>query len=325
MQPKGLDPQLSQLHTARSAAIATAIDGFYRSLSNVGRLSPRAQAARRGVTIVPDVEYRTAGHPLHRLDVYVPRQLPAPRPAVLYLHGGGFRILSKDTHWALALAFARHGFVVFNANYRLAPDDPFPAALDDAAAAFRWVVDNARRYGADPGRLVIAGESAGANLTSALTLCTCFERPEPFAKAVFDTGVVPRAALPACGILQVSEPERFLRNEALMPIVADRILAVCRGYLPHPQPGRHDLADPLVVLESDAVPARPLPPFLAIVGERDPIADDTHRLGAALNARGCDVEIRAYPKQGHAFHAYFWRPEARRAWRDTFSFLDRYL
>jgi len=174
---------------------------------------------------------------------------------------------------------------------------------------------------------VVAGESAGANLTTALTVATCFERPEPDAQSVFETGVVPRAALPACGLLQRSSPERFLRNEALMPFIADRILVVSEGYLPdtNGDPTRYAMADPLVILEGEEQPARTLPPFQVIVGDRDPIFDDSMRLGAALEARNVPVEVRTYAKQGHAFHAYMWRPEAKQAWRDTFGFLDRHL
>lgn len=320
----GLEGRLASM---RSRAGSVAIDGFYRGLSRLGRLSPKADPARYGVLIVRDVPYLPDGHPQHGLDIYVPRRLSPPRPTLLYLHGGGFRILSKESHWLMALAFARQGFVVFNADYRLAPAHPFPAALEDACAAYRWVLRHARRWGGDPERVVVAGESAGANLCTALTVATCFERPERYARSVFEDGLVPRAALPACGLLQVSEPERFLRNEALMPFVADRILAVARGYLPvvSANPDRHALADPLVLLESDRTSARPLPPFFAVVGQRDPIADDTLRLGKALESRGVPVEVRTYPNQGHAFHAYTWRPEARQAWRDTFSFLDRHL
>jgi len=318
---------LEQISRLRCAVGSGAVAGFFNGLSQVGRLSPRADPSKHGVMVVRDLPYLTDGHPQHRLDVYVPRRLPSPRPALLYLHGGGFRILSKATHWAMALAFARQGFVVFNADYRLAPAHPFPAAIEDACAAYRWVINNAARWGGDTNRLVVAGESAGANLTTALTIATCFERPEPYARSVFETGVVPRAALPACGLLQASSPERFLRNEALMPLIADRILAVSEGYLPdtNGDPQRYALADPLVILEGVEKPVRPLPPFQAIVGDVDPIVDDSIRLGAALRARDVPVEVRTYRNQGHAFHAYMWRPEAKQAWRDTFGFLDRHL
>src|SRR5690606_5988723 len=124
--------------------------------------------------------------PEHRLDVYRPAHAEGPRPVVLYVHGGGFRILSKETHWLMGLYFARRGYVVFNIGYRLAPKHPFPAALEDSADALGWVVQNAHRYGGDPTRLVLAGESAGANLVTSLTLACCYRREEPYARRVFD-------------------------------------------------------------------------------------------------------------------------------------------
>ena len=120
----------------------------------------------------------------HLLDIYIPRSLSpdlvpgrdpavyaAPHPVVLYIHGGAFRILSKDTHWVMALAFARRGFLVFSINYRLAPRHPFPAALQDAAAALQFVSQKAGDYQGDLRRLVLAGESAGRTLSRR---CRCF-------------------------------------------------------------------------------------------------------------------------------------------------------
>ena len=102
----------------------------------------------------------------HRLDVYRPKQADGPLPVVMYIHGGGFRILSKDTHWMMGLAFARRGYLVFNVGYRLAPTHPFPAAIEDSCRAFEWVVAHAARFGGDLERLVIAGESSGATPTT---------------------------------------------------------------------------------------------------------------------------------------------------------------
>ena len=79
-------------------------------------------------------------------------------------------MLSKDTHRVMALAYARRGYVVFTINYRLGPEHLFPAPLEDASPhALVWVREHCARFGGDPSRLAIAGESAGANLVTALT------------------------------------------------------------------------------------------------------------------------------------------------------------
>src|SRR5262249_14786074 len=239
------------LKILRMRAGAFFVDNAFRGLSRLGQLHPHAAPAHHGVDVIRDVAYRPTGRRAHRLDVYVPRDATAPMPVVLYVHGGGFRILSKETHWAMGLAFARRGYLVFNINYRLAPAWRFPAAVEDACAAYTWAIDNAERFGGDGDRLIVAGESAGANLATALAICATTRRPEPWARAVFDAGVVPRAVLPACGILQVSDPGRFARRRRLPSYVTDRIDEVAQGYLGPAPPENLDLADPVVFLEGD--------------------------------------------------------------------------
>src|SRR5215471_9419144 len=191
----------------RRRAGAIFIEGAFRGLARLGKLDPRAKPSRYGVEVIRNLPYQPTGLEAHRLDVYQPEaNARRPLPVVLYIHGGGFRILSKETHWAMGLAFARRGFLVMNINYRLAPAARFPAAIEDACAAYLWTVENAERFGGDADRIILAGESAGANLATSLALCASTRRPEPFARAVFDSGVVPRAVLPACGLFQVSDP-----------------------------------------------------------------------------------------------------------------------
>ncbi|MCC6216033.1 MAG: alpha/beta hydrolase [Polyangiaceae bacterium] len=314
---------------ARQRAGATVVDGFFRGASALGKLHPRARPERHGVAVERDLAYLPTGRREHLLDVYRPLGEDGPRPAVLYVHGGGFRILSKDTHWVMGLAFARRGYVVFNVSYRLAPEHPFPAAIEDVCAAYRWVVANAARYGADPARLVLAGESAGANLVTALTVALAYPRPEPWARAAYDEGVLPRAVLPACGLFEVGRPERFRdRFPSLSPFVHDRLVEVSRAYLRGAErlPAEAiDLASPLLVFERGERPTRALPPFFLPCGTRDPLVDDTARLAKALDALGVEHDTRYYPGEPHAFHAFVMREAARSQWRHAYAFLDRAL
>ncbi len=319
-----------RLADLRRRAGALVVDNAFRGLSRAFRLHPKARPEAHGVEVLTDVAY--GAEPWRRLDVWRPRARPAGgSPAVLYVHGGGFRILSKDTHWIMALGYARAGYTVFNVDYRLAPKDPFPAAVDDVTEAYRWVVERAESYGADLRRLIVAGESAGANLTLALALSATVAHEHPFARRVFETGVVPRAIAPMCGIYQVSDTERFARRKpALSRFIADRLEEVERSYLlgSSARPGDPvmDLADPLVWAERSAsVATRPLPPLFTTVGTKDPLVDDTRRLERAWRARGGRVEAHVVPGEVHAYHAFVWRPAARDAWAKKHAFLRNAL
>lgn len=296
-----------------------AVDAVLTNLARVGQLNPRARRHLARTEVTRDLHYGPLA--AHRLDVWRPKHQTGRLPALVYVHGGGFRILSKETHWVFALRFALQGYVVFNINYRLAPKDPYPAAAADVCQALLWVRRHAEDFDADLDGLVVAGESAGGNLTCAAAVATAWRRPEPWAREVFDAGIRLRAALPACGLLQVSDYQRFVRRRPdIVPWVADRIDETCIAY------GRglddYGLADPLVVLENAGPPDRPLPPAFALVGTRDPLLDDTRRLGAAWNAHGSRCEVGIYPGGIHAFHAMPWDPNASQAWRDQRAFLE---
>jgi acetyl esterase len=339
--PAGPDPAHRRWRTtlwrrARSAAAET----FFQGLATLGALHPAARPARHGIEVERDVVYGDDPR-WHRLDLYRPVHRPRPWPVVFYVHGGAFHLLSKDTHWLMGLVFARFGYLVVNISYRLAPAHPYPAALEDTCAAYRWLATRIAALGGDPARVAVAGESAGGNLITALALTACQRRHEPWARAVFDTGLVPRAVLPFCAMLEVSRPERFSQRKRLPFWVDGMIRDASASYLHgHPKvPGPAiALADPLRVLE-EAVAGlavqrgagggpwwdRPLPPFFVPVGTRDPLLDDTRRLEKALAGLNVPCEARYYPGGIHAFHALVWDPAARRCWRDALAFLDRHM
>jgi acetyl esterase len=314
---------------ARSLAAET----FFETLAGVAALHPAASPERHGIEVERDVYYGDDAE-WHRLDIYKPALRPGPWPVVFYVHGGAFHLLSKDTHWLMGLVFARFGYLVVNISYRLAPRHPYPAAIEDTCAAYRWLAARITELGGDPSRVAVAGESAGGNLVTALALTACQRRAEPWARAVYDTGLVPRAALPFCAMLEVSRPGRFAERRRLPGwidgMIRDASASYLHGYSLEPCP-ETALADPLRVLELAAgLPAephfeRPLPAFFAPVGTRDPLLDDTRRLEKALSALSVPCEARYYPGGIHAFHALVWNPAARRCWRDALAFLDRYM
>src|SRR5215475_219392 len=109
-----------------------------------------------------EVELRSGLH----ADVAVPKGA-GPFPVVVYLHGGGWVTGSPQSHRKLGMQFAEAGFLTINVDYRLAPEHPFPAGLDDCVFAIKWAGENAKKWGGDANRIAVGGDSAGGNLTAA--------------------------------------------------------------------------------------------------------------------------------------------------------------
>ncbi len=309
-------------------AVPRLMDGSLHLLARLPYLQPAANPTRYGVKLERDVAYRDTGKRYHRLDVYRPKA-GHPRPCVLYVHGGGFATLSKDTHRVMALAFASQGYVVFNANYRLGPKYRYPAPLEDVAAALGWVMDHAAEHGGDPSRLVLAGESAGANLVTALAYIATHPRPEPFARAVYDRNPSIRAVVPTYGLLDVEDVARFVEHPKLSGVLKLTIIRAASAYVGRPLRTaalRAPLASPLARLaEPPSDGARPLPPFFVAAGTADPLFADSRRLREVLVTRGTECELSVHPDEIHGFDAMIWRREAKRKWRRTFEFLARHV
>jgi acetyl esterase len=305
---------------------ARLVDGFFQGTARAGRMIPISDPRLHNIEVERDIRYRDGADPTHLLDIYRPKGSTGPLPTVLYLHGGGFRILSKDSHWIFGLVFARRGYLVANASYRLSPRHKFPGAHEDAAAAYRWVIDNIARHGGDPTQIILAGESAGANLATSLAVATSYQRPEPWAAAAYALGVQPRAVIAGCGLLQVSAPARLAKPGRWGRFLQDRMDEVAAAYLDGTAPSAAAaMADPLCILEQAGAPDRPLPPFFAFCGTWDMLIHDTQRLAVALDRLGVPHEVRYYPRGLHGFHAFVFDPNARQCWRDTFDFLSRTL
>lgn len=296
--------------------------GWHMMFNGVARLAGRMverRAAQAGIEMIPDVAY--GPHPVaHRLDIYRPRYAPRPLPVLLYIHGGGFVVCSKETHRGIALLkAARPGYLVFNINYRLAPAYRFPGAIEDACAAYRWVVANAARYGGDPQRIVVAGESAGGNLSLGVAIAATYERPEPYARAVYDLGVVPAAVMPITPYLQASAPERHA-GFGWSASVARDIASLYLGRDTAPSDANL-MADPIRVLEECGAPRRPFPKVLSGVGTLDLCWADVRRLRVACRKHGIPAHVRCYRGEIHAFHVLRWRTAARRFWREITEFM----
>jgi len=208
-----------------------------------------------------------------------------PDHVVLYLHGGGYVLGGPSTHRLLVARLARacdgQGLTV---DYRLGPEHPYPAALDDAVSAYRWLLET----GVAPAKIVIAGDSAGGGLTAATLV------------ALRDAGVT----LPAAAVcispwtdLTLTAPS-MTSKAASDPMVSRETLApMAEAYL-----GGTDPATPLVSPVFAELAG--LPPLLIHVGGREVLLDDATRLAERARAAGVEVTLEQWDEMIHVWHAF---------------------
>jgi monoterpene epsilon-lactone hydrolase len=208
------------------------------------------------------------------------RGLSTTRDTVLYLHGGAYCVGSPATHRAITSHLARRTSArLFVADYRLAPEHPFPAAVDDAVAAYRALL----RDGGSPQRIAIVGDSAGGGLALATALrLRELGEPVPAALVLFspwvDLGTPDRGVEPA---------GEAMLSRAWTAECARLYLRGCDGGNPLASPINGDL--------------RGLPPTLVQVGHDELLLPDARRLQSALAAAGVTVELQEFPRRWHVF------------------------
>ena len=234
-----------------------------------------------------------------------------PYPALVYLHGGGYVIMSPETHVKLTKELCMGtGSVVVSVDYRLAPEHPYPAPLDDCSAAFRWVRENAAALGVDPERVATAGDSAGGNAAAALTLrLLAAGEPPPRALALLcpwtDMGL-DTDSLRALG------PDDAVLDTAIMHFFRDAYVA----------PAQHDepFASPL---RADDVSG--FPPTLVVVGTIDPLHDEGVAFARKLEAAGCPVTLLSHAGMPHIFMLFPGIDEGPKAVARICDFLSQKL
>lgn len=211
-----------------------------------------------------------------RLRIYTP-DVPAPRPGLVYLHGGGFVCGSVDTIDSPLRALSRRaGCSVVSVDYRLAPENRFPAALEDADTAALWTAENADELGIDRSRLGIGGDSCGGGLAAGAAR-HARERGSPdFACQVL---IYPMLD-PSCS----SASQRDLGEGYL--VTRQDLVWFWHHYLPAPDAAINPDAAPLL-----AASFEDLPPALVITAEYDPLRDEGEEYAAALRAAGVPVEL----------------------------------
>jgi acetyl esterase len=211
----------------------------------------------------------------------------APLPVLIYLHGGGWVWNSIDTHDPLMRSYAAaSGCAVIGPDYALSPEAVFPQALEEVAGVVRWVAAQGAEWGLDGSRIVLGGDSAGANLALGAALLLRQSDPGLHLRGlllnygVFDDRMAtPSYAEFAEGYGLTREKMRFYWD-CYAPDAADRVS-------PYASPARADL--------------RGLPPCLVQIAELDVLADENRAMATALRAAGVAVEEETFPGTVHGF------------------------
>jgi len=204
---------------------------------------------------------------------------------ILYLHGGGYVIGSINTHRAMVSRIARASNArALAIDYRLAPEHPFPAAVEDATAAYRWLL----AQGYKPGKIIIAGDSAGGGLTIVLLL------------AIRDAGLpMPAGAVPISPWTDLEGTGESVRTRAARDVMVtiENLTGSAKQYY-----GTHDPKDPLVSPVHGNF--RGLPPMLIQVGDAEILLDDSTRVAKSAKAAGVEVELEVWDDMPHVWHVF---------------------
>lgn len=227
-----------------------------------------------------------------------------PDRVLLYLHGGGFVFGLTPPHLQMGAHLARKMRTrILMVNYRLAPDHPFPAALDDCVSTYHWLL----QQGMPAQNIVVAGDSAGGNLTITLLM-----------KARDNGSALPAAAACLSPVTDLT-PRHNPRKESkdpLLPLQAVKLYS--KSYV-----GDNDPRDPLI---SPALgDLRGLPPLLVHAGEDEILRDDAVCITELAKTAGVDVQLEIYPRMWHVWQLYLKLPQAIQSLGDIARFFYTHL
>ena len=219
--------------------------------------------------------------------LYTPVGLPEKSPLLVFFHGGGWVIGTRSSHDNAVRFLAKHaGVRVLSVEYRLAPEFPFPAATEDALAAFEYAVAKAGDLGADPARIAVGGDSAGGNL-AAVTALQAVRRGGP---------------APAFQLL-IYPATDFARRYRSQDLFAEDLFLTdvhMKWFEGHYVPEGTDLTDPrLSPLHADDLSG--LPPALIVTAGFDPLRDEGEAYAQKLREAGVDVALRRHEDLIHGF------------------------
>ncbi len=239
-------------------------------------------------------------------DIHIPKG-EGPFPILVYFHGGGWISGSPKSHRRICHRFAEAGFLVFNVDYALAPENPFPQGFDECCESLGWVVANALEYGGDSNRLSVGGDSAGGNLTAACAAVFADDDRIDIKKILLIYGVFDFSTMgEATDGLEMDSPDLLMEMMVGSYLGAD--------------PDEDILSDPRI---SPVYVADKLPPAHILCGTLDGLITGSKLLAKKLNSEGIENEEFYYENMPHGFlHFEEIYPESRQAIDRMVNFLN---
>jgi acetyl esterase/lipase len=234
----------------------------YAALQIFNALVPKDE---NSILVQSDVPYGNA--PRQTLDIYRPRTVSDPLPIVVFVHGGSWQEGNKAPYGFAGRALAAQGFLTLVINYRLHPDNRYPAFVEDAALALRWAAANGPTFGGDPAKLFAIGHSAGAYNVAQAVLDEIYAKDRP----------------KLAGVITLAGPFDFVPLDS---VITKKVFANIED-LPLTQPIHHASAK--------------APPFLILHGSADTTVFPRNAvaLDKALRAAGASSELKIYPNLSH--------------------------
>ena len=245
----------------------------------------------RGINIVDTTIPGPAGAPDIPLRIYRPEQLDAITAGLLYIHGGGFAVGDLDSEHSGVVSMCRSlGIVIASVDYRLAPEDPYPAGLEDCYAALQWLHQEAASLGIDSQRIGVRGGSAGGGLAAALALLT---RDRNGPSLCFQFLGIPELddRLNTVSMLEFTDTPLWHRSNAILSwqyYLGDRYQPGAEGVPYTAAPARADIDD-----------LRGLPPAYVSTMEFDPLRDEGIQYALKLLQAGVTTELHSFPGTYH--------------------------
>lgn len=260
-------------------------DSFKKDVKSFPQIKPVRLVAGDALEVFEDVPYKSVGSRELKLDIFKPKAPGKSLPAILLVHGGGWRSGDKILQRSLAIRLAEMGFVAVPVEYRLSPEAQYPAAVQDVNEAIRWMKMNAERYGLDSSRVAISGSSSGAQLVSLVGLS---DLPVHEGKSELSASSKVKAIINIDGILAFHHPES----------AEGKVAAEWLGGYYEQIPEIWDEASPAYLAEPDLIP------MLFINSQYPRFHAGRDELVRKLGDAGVKHRIHTFPDSPHPFWLY---------------------